>query len=90
MFNLFGKSKYTVPEPQPLWKSGPEPAENESAEPKEYFRVGTTNDGRITLTFIGDGGGTMTLTMTQSACEQLIRMLRATYDEEEKTETESV
>ena len=90
MFNLFGKSKYTVPESQPLWKSGPEPVEKESAEPKEYFRVGTTNDGRTTLTFIGDGGGTMTLTMTQSACEQLIRMLRATYDEEEKTETESV
>jgi hypothetical protein len=87
MFNLFGRSKYTVPEAQPLWKSGPEPVEKES---KEYFRVGTTNDGRTTLTFISDGGGSMTLTMNQSACEQLIRMLRATYDEEEKTETESV
>lgn len=38
MFDLFGKSKYKVPEPQPIWKSGPKPVE----KPDEYFRVGAT------------------------------------------------
>lgn len=86
MFNLFGKTEYKAPEAQPLWKSGPEPVEK---EPKEYFRVGATNDGRTTLTFVSDGGGTMTLTMNRDACEQMIRMLRATYIEEEPTENEN-
>ena len=49
--------------------------------PKEHYRVGFTDDGETTLTFIGDGGNTMTLTMSQDACEQMIRMLRSTYDQ---------
>lgn len=87
MFNLFGKSEYKVPEAQPLWKSGPEP-EKQSKEPDEYFRVGATNDGRTTLTFVSPGGGSMTLTMNRDACEQMIRMLRATYAESTPTEEE--
>lgn len=85
MFNLFGKTEYKAPEAQPLWKSGPELEK----EPKEYFRVGTTNDGRTTLTLVSSGGGSMTLTMNRDACEQMIRMLRATYIEEEPTENEN-
>lgn len=85
MFNLFGKTEYKVPESQPLWKSGPELEK----EPDEYFRVGATNDGRTTLTLVSPGGGSMTLTMNRNACEQMIRMLRATYIEEEPTENEN-
>ena len=55
-------------------------------EPKEHYRVGFTDDGKTTLTLIADHSNTMTLTMGQEACEQLIRMLRATYTEEEPTE----
>ncbi len=50
-------------------------------EPKEHYRVGFNSDGMTTLTFIADGGNTMTLAMNQEACEQLIRMLRSTYKE---------
>lgn len=49
--------------------------------PKEHYRVGFTDDGDTTLTFIGDNGHTMTLTMNQDACEHMIRMLRSTYDQ---------
>ena len=69
------KENYAVSEPK-----------KEPEEPNEYFRVGATTDGRTTLTFIGDNGANMTLTMNQEACEQMIRMLRATYTEEQATE----
>jgi hypothetical protein len=52
----------------------------------EHFRVGATRFGETTLTLIAEDGNTMTLTMGQTACEQLIRMLRATYYVEEPTE----
>ena len=63
------KETYDVPSPK--------------EENKEYYRVGLTSDGMTTLTLINnEGWGSMTLTMNQEACEQLIRMLRATYKEE--------
>ena len=48
-------------------------------QPREYYRVGVTDEGRTTLTFITDHGSSTTLTMNKEACEQMIRMLRATY-----------
>ena len=52
-------------------------------QPKEYYRVGFTDDHQTTLTLINhEGWGSMTLTMNQEACEQLIRMLRSTYQTE--------
>ena len=57
---------------------------------EEYFRVGATSDGRTTLT-LTDGATSMTLTMNQLACEQMIRMIRATYIEDQTKEvTEEV
>lgn len=47
--------------------------------PEEHYRVGCTTDGRTTLTMIGEDCVTMTLTMNKESCEQMIRMLRATY-----------
>ena len=50
--------------------------------PEEHYRVGFDTDGRTTLTLIAGGGGSMTLSMNQDACEKLIRMLRSTYQDE--------
>lgn len=87
MFNLFGRKTAkdfleearetygNLPEVEPVSKS------------KEYYRVGRTDDGYTTLTMIGDDGyGSMTLTMNQEACEQMIRMLQSTFQEEQITE----
>jgi len=59
----------------------PEPAPD--PEPKEYYRVGSTTDGDTTLTLMSPGGMSLTMTMNRDSCEQLIRMLRATYTDEE-------
>jgi hypothetical protein len=84
MFNFFrkrtaedflaeAKETYSVPEVTPI--SVPK------KEHKEYYRVGRTDDGYTTLTMLGDGYGSLTLTMNQEACEQLIRMLESTFIE---------
>ncbi len=90
MFNLFGrktakefeeeaKETYGVPEVPPV--SVPK------QEQKEFYRVGRTDDGCTTLTMLGiNGYGSMTLTMNQEACEQLIRMLQSTFQKEKITE----
>jgi hypothetical protein len=52
----------------------------------EHFRVGSTRYGDTTLTIIAEGGHSLTLTMNQTACEKLIRMLQSTFTEEEPTE----
>jgi len=48
-------------------------------KPKEHYRVGFDDQGMTTLTLISDNYNSMTLSMSQDACEQLIKMLRATY-----------
>lgn len=50
-------------------------------KPKEHYRVGFDDRGMTTLTLIADYGNSMTLSMSQDSCEQLIRMLRSTYKE---------
>lgn len=52
-------------------------------KPKEHYRVGFNDQGMTTLTLMSDGYGYTTLTMNRDACEQLIRMLRATYQDQE-------
>ena len=73
VYSLPDVSRPTRPAPPPM------PPSKED----EHYRVGVTSDGRTTLTFLGSSGATMTLTMGRDACEQLIRMLRATYPDEE-------
>lgn len=48
----------------------------------EVYRVGVTENGDTTLTLLSPNGLSTTLIMSQDRCEQLIRMLRATYPEE--------
>jgi len=62
---------------QPKLTPVPEP------EPEEHYRVGFTTAGDTTLTLRSPGGASMTLTMSQDATERLIKMLRATYQDEE-------
>ena len=62
--------------------SSPAPPPMPPAKEEEHYRVGVTSDGRTTLTFLGSSGATMTLTMGRDACEQMIRLLEATFDDE--------
>lgn len=52
-------------------------------EPKEHYRVGyVTETGMTTLTILSnEGWGSITLSMNREACEAMIRLLRATYDD---------
>jgi hypothetical protein len=71
------KEKYTLPEE----------AKIKPKEPQEYFRVGYVEEtGMTTLTFLAPNGYSTTLSMNQTACEQMIRMIRATYTESTPTE----
>lgn len=53
----------------------------------EFFRVGVTTDGMTTLTIMSTDGYSSTLSLNPSACEQLIRMLRATYEDDSDNES---
>ncbi len=69
----FPKPKAVIEPTQPI---PPKPK-----APEEHYRVGFDSEGRTTLTLLTSNGASMTLSMNQSACEQLIRMLRATYQD---------
>jgi hypothetical protein len=74
------KETYAVPEVNPI---------NVPKKPKEFYRVGRTDDGYTTLTMIDSSGyGSLTLTMNREACEQMIRMLEATFDDKTDDEVE--
>jgi hypothetical protein len=61
----------------------PKPILVPEPNPQEHYRVGFTTDGSTTLTLLSvQGYGSMTLTMDRNSCEQLIKMLRATYTDE--------
>lgn len=54
-------------------------------QPKEHYRIGYVDETKMTtLTILShDGWGSITLSMNKPACEQLIKMLRATYDDDD-------
>lgn len=54
----------------------------ENKQSDEHYRIGSTVGGDTTITLIGNGGISMTLTMNKAGCEKLIRMIRATYEVE--------
>lgn len=64
-----------MPEPVPLIATA-------DPEVQEHYRVGFNSEGETTLTLMSSVGTSMTLTMSRDGCEQLIKMLRATYSEE--------
>jgi hypothetical protein len=72
------KNVLKFPEPKAVPKMPPVA----KPEPKEYYRIGRREDGMTTLTVMsGDGYGAITLSMNETACEQLIKMLRASYQD---------
>lgn len=72
----FPKPKAVPPVPQVATPKPP--------QPKEHYRVGYVNEtGMTTLTIMShDGWGSITLSMNKQACEAMIRLLRATYEDE--------
>ena len=90
MFDLFrrrtakefleeAKETYTVPTTAPL-------VPEMKQDSKEYYRIGRTEDGMTTLTLMSTDGFSCTLSMNQSACKQMIRMLESTFDLEHPIE----
>jgi hypothetical protein len=77
---------YSLPDvSQPARPAAPPmpPAKTAPAKEEEHYRVGVTSDGRTTLTLMGSSNSFMTLTMGRGACEQLIKLLEATFTDEE-------
>lgn len=74
LLNFFKKP--VVPDPAPIAAPPAPPRE------RELYRVGATTDGKTTLTLTSPDGFVMTLTMNQQACEQMIKILRATYTDD--------
>ena len=70
MFNFFKKPEYSTPTVQPI--------ELPQQPQKPAYAVGKTEDGSITLTL-----GNSTLTMTNEGCQQLIRVLDASIEDDE-------
>jgi hypothetical protein len=64
----------------------PKKTQSEEYYANELFRVGSTRFGETTLTLLSNHGASMTITMNQTTCEKLIRMIQATFTEEEPTE----
>lgn len=54
----------------------------------ECFRVGYTTDGYVTLTLMATNGYSQTISMTPAACERMIRILRATYTQDDNDKNE--
>lgn len=86
MFNIFSRSKdYQLPtkEQLPTDKNIEDyTVPEKSKKSTEHYRVGFTDDGYVTLTFMS-GSFSSTLYLTPGASERLIRMLRSTYEEDE-------
>lgn len=90
MFNWFKKRKSNViqfperglPEPR-TYPDMPE-IEPVKPEPYEHYRVGFNSEGHTTLTLMADSGASITITMDQSACEHMIKMLQSTYADGEQ------
>ena len=54
----------------------------------ECFRVGYTTDGYVTLTLMATNGYSQTISMSPAACERMIRILRATYTQDDNDKNE--
>ncbi len=79
-----GADVLEFPKPKAVAPMPPVPVPKK--EPKEHYRVGFNDEGMTTLTLMTEYGNSMTLSMNQEACEQLIRMLRATYKNQDDTD----
>lgn len=77
-----GAKVLEFPKPVAVPKVQP-PAPPKAPAPKEHYRVGFDSNNMTTLTILGEHGMSITLSMNKPACEQMIKMLRATYQDDE-------
>ena len=77
MFDLFNRrtAKDYLKEAEDTYKVTPP----KTSPNNELYRIGTTDDGRTTLTVMSTDGFSITMSMTPAACERMIRMIRSTY-----------
>lgn len=89
MFNLFSKktAEEYIEQSKEVYKM-PQKSNKPKDEKQEYYRIGARPDGMTTITMLDHNGFSMTLTLNKSGCEQMIRMIRATYAEETPTNEE--
>ena len=97
MFNLFGRKTakdfmndaretYGVPEQKPMWTAPPEPTPDKEEPAKTYYRLGLTNNNRVSFQM-----GYSEITMNREGCQQVIDQLTFFMNqlgEEEGTEQE--
>jgi molybdopterin biosynthesis enzyme len=84
MFNLFGSkkdqeqlAKNIANAVKPILPKETKVEKNQ----REFYRIGYDHSTNMTtLTLLGDNGFSMTLSLSKDGCEQMIRMIRATYD----------
>lgn len=90
MFNLFGKktAKEYIEQSKEVYEMPQKKTTTPKDEKQEYYRIGARPDGMTTITMLDHGGFSMTLTLNKAGCEQMIRMIRATYVEETPTNEE--
>ncbi len=89
MFNLFHKktAEEYIDQSKEVYNM-PQKSNKPKDDKQEYYRIGARQDGMTTITMLDSGGFSMTLTMNKAGCEQMIRMIRATYAEETPTNEE--
>lgn len=82
MFKIFNDDTPKEPQTEDLYKTTTPKTKPQT----EFFRIGATTDGMTTLTIMSSDGYSSTLSLNRQACEQLIRMLRATYEDDTDVE----
>ena len=91
MFNIFPKktAKDYIEQSNEVYNMPDKTTTKKPSEDKqEYYRIGARSDGLTTITMLDHAGFSMTLTLNKAGCEQMIRMIRATYAEETPTNDE--
>ena len=83
MFKIFNDDTPKEPQIEDLYKTTTPKTKPQT----EFFRIGATTDGMTTLTIMSSDGYSSTLSPNRQACEQLIRMLRATYEDDTDVES---
>ena len=77
---LIEQANETYELPKPV-KVPTMPTTTKPKQDQENYRIGVRPDGMTSITFMDHSGFSMTLSMNQAGCEQMIRMIRATYPE---------
>lgn len=78
MFNFFGSGRTIEPAKDYI-------VPKSESTVNEIYSIGVADDGRTSLT-LKDGPYSLSMYMNRDACERMIRMIRATYIDDEVVE----